>query len=280
MRIAHARYFLKYPGLLCARHRRRSRVFCLLFATAAAGFLAPFHLLCPARGRSPPNSPPNSPPTTMCNKNKFCYICGFIVTLTSKGSRKRQTSYNRFKAAWIEKAYVAYFDVKWDPEIKEGMGPHWAPDVLCERCYMALYHWWFHVKPIRFFLKAVSWRKPINHEEECFFCKSNTTGLTHKTRNKIEHYHFSPATRIVRGKEVEYDTSASKAVPMSPDMATRPFPDQSDKRPPSTEQTVDEDDETKEEEEEEESSFDKEDYIPPYDISSDAMPFNQVCVIN
>ena len=92
----------------------------------------------------------------------FCYICGkFKIT----NERNRVTEF-------IQKAYYGYFCVKLDQDKK------WAPHIVCKACVEHLRQWTQGSRKAVTFGIPMIWREPKNHNDDCYFCAINLTGIT------------------------------------------------------------------------------------------------------
>src|SRR5699024_8163676 len=119
---------------------------------------------------------------------RFCYVCGFVIFMTVKKTKKTRKTKTRFDSPWIKPAYVGYFKTKFDDRAD------WAPDTICDRCYTQLYNWYHRIQRVRLFVRPVCWLNPLNHESECFFCNTSLIGTNIYNRENLQRYHFQSDT--------------------------------------------------------------------------------------
>ena len=103
----------------------------------------------------------------------FCYVCGY---LTDKSHRKTFTPF-------LRKAYELYFDSKVDS------GKSWAPQFICLTCACKLRGWIRKAKNNNHLAFGVPmiWRESSNHITDCYFCLTNVTGFSYKTRSSVKY---------------------------------------------------------------------------------------------
>jgi len=127
--------------------------------------------------------------TCLKNMNLFCFICG-------------QFSPNKHTAAISEKmlnAYASYFGINATLE----MNKPWAPKIICSTCGRYLMAWSNGTQDSMPFAVPMIWREQRNHTNDCYFCLTNLTGYSVKTRHKIQYANVE---------------SISKPIPHSNDM--------------------------------------------------------------
>jgi hypothetical protein len=115
-----------------------------------------------------------------CNKSPdlFCYICGlFTPKSSSRGISKT-----------LKTAYLNRFNVPIQDQEK-----CWAPHISCNRCYQAL----IKNKRLPFSFPMV-WFEPVGHHD-CYFCVTNITGHTIKTRLSINYADVTSAKKPIPG---------------------------------------------------------------------------------
>ena len=118
--------------------------------------------------------------------NKFCYICGEIVL---KHLRRNITKP-------IEEACKQYFKCKLGDQDKD-----WAPHVVCNRCATCLLRWMKNGKNKMPFDVPMVWREPTDHATDCYFCLSNTSGYTNKSKKTPVYSNVPSALRPVQSED-------------------------------------------------------------------------------
>ena len=82
----------------------------------------------------------------------------------------------------MKKAYLAYFRVKLGDQDK-----NWAPHQICRTRVENLRQWTKQKrKSIRFAVRIV-WREQANHVNDCYFCVTNITGFSSKSKGNIKY---------------------------------------------------------------------------------------------
>lgn len=89
------------------------------------------------------------------NPDNFCYVCGEYDLLAVK---KRITKAH-------ENAYLAYFGYNICDQTKR-----WTPHFICKNCHLGLMKWMNDCGDGLSFSKPMCWRKPTNHNFDCYFC--------------------------------------------------------------------------------------------------------------
>ena len=87
----------------------------------------------------------------------FCYICG---QFTLKSQRRGITQLAKY-------AYNAYFGMKLGDQDKK-----WAPHIICSTCNKNLTQW-LKGKGKMQFAVPMTWREPLDHTTDCYFCLTN-----------------------------------------------------------------------------------------------------------
>ena len=89
------------------------------------------------------------------NPDKFCYICGAVTF----ASQKRKIT------AVVKKAYYFYFGCQVGDQDKS-----WAPHYCCNTCATNLRQWLSNKRKSMPFAIPMVWRKPTDHNSNCYFC--------------------------------------------------------------------------------------------------------------
>ena len=76
-------------------------------------------------------------------------IVSVMLCLTVKKMKKTRKTKTHFDAAWIKLAYVGDYKNKFDDRTD------WAPDSICDRCYIQLFNWYHCFQRVRLFVKPV-----------------------------------------------------------------------------------------------------------------------------
>jgi len=87
--------------------------------------------------------------------DNFCYICGEVTFSTRKHPL----------TLMVKKAYECYFGCKVGDQDKK-----WAPHVSCISCARILREWLNNKGRSRPFALPITWREPVNHLTDCYFC--------------------------------------------------------------------------------------------------------------
>ncbi|XP_072276834.1 uncharacterized protein [Pyxicephalus adspersus] len=112
--------------------------------------------------------------------NVFCYICG------EYSPQKLRRNITEF----VKKAYLAYFGIKLGDQNK-----YWAPHMVCKTCVECLRQWKNgKLKSLKFGVPMV-WRKPQNHDNDCYFCAVKVKGFNRYKKNKWEYPDLESARR-------------------------------------------------------------------------------------
>jgi hypothetical protein len=115
----------------------------------------------------------------------FCYVCG---ELTFKSQRRNFTPL-------IKKCYELYFGCKVSDQDN-----YWAPHICCVTCVRLLTGWINGSRHMPFAVPMV-WREPKDHSSDCYFCLTNITGITSKSRHTVKYQNVPSAMRPVRLNE-------------------------------------------------------------------------------
>lgn len=107
----------------------------------------------------------------MCknSSDSFCYICGQFMM-----SSMRKTMSSKLKVA-----YHLYFGCQVGDQNKS-----WAPHYCCTQCYTSLTQWLNGKRKSMPFAVPMVWREQKNHTDDCYFCSTQVSGHSMKTRKK------------------------------------------------------------------------------------------------
>lgn len=115
-----------------------------------------------------------------CNKDRFCYVCGqfdFDANLKVISDKVRN-------------AYEEYFG--FNISIRS-----FSPTKICSRCFIALSRWKDgSVTQLKFGVPML-WRHQKDHTTDCYFCLTNVTGHTKKTKSKIQYPSVQSVTKPI-----------------------------------------------------------------------------------
>ena len=151
--------------------------------------------------------------------DNFCYICG---EFTPKKSQATLT-------AVVKKAYHLYFQCKVGDQDKM-----WAPHICCESCSRSLRAWLNGSRKAMPFAIPMVWREPRDHVSDCYFCLSNISGFSSKTKKQIIYINVPSAMRPV-------PHSDDLPVPTAPSSYSVGDDDDSDKNVTTAETNIDDD---------------------------------------
>ncbi len=116
------------------------------------------------------------------SKNIFCYICGkFMVT-------KQIQNITPF----VKEVYSACFGIS-----MKKLNKSWVPNKVCRSCVECLRLWKSGKKKAMPFSTPMIWRKPKNHNDDCYFCAVNLKGFNAKNKEKISYGNVASVTRPV-----------------------------------------------------------------------------------
>lgn len=102
--------------------------------------------------------------------NRFCYVCGQFIF-----SKKKRPVVESLKSA-----YLHYFGFPVANQDKK-----WVHHVFCESCRITLLRWSSGENVHLPFGAPMLWREPSNHENDCYFCVTKTSGSNKKTKSGI-----------------------------------------------------------------------------------------------
>lgn len=119
-----------------------------------------------------------------CPSNLFCYICG-LYTPTNQ----------RTITSTVKERYEQYFF----PVKLADQGKSFAPDKICANCFNTLSKWAQNDNSKKRYFQfdwPMSWREQTCHETDCYFCCTNTKGMSAKHRDKIIYPHVKSVTPV------------------------------------------------------------------------------------
>lgn len=144
--------------------------------------------------------------TCVNNADSFCYICGLFTD-------KR---YKTVLSPLVKTAYFHYFGCKVGDQDKD-----WAPHVSCKRCATYLREWLHGKRKSMPFAVPMIWREQSNHLDDCYFCQTNISGISKKSKHKIIYPDTQSAIKPVKHNN-------DLPVPVPPvDKSVRDFDDDS-----------------------------------------------------
>ena len=112
--------------------------------------------------------------------DSFGYICG---KFTPKSQQLKTTKK-------VTVAYKYYFGCKVGDQDKLC-----APHICCRNCYACLTQWLNGKRKSMPFAVTTVWRKPTNHFSDCYFCLTQITGHSKKSKAKIVYPNCDSALR-------------------------------------------------------------------------------------
>ena len=115
----------------------------------------------------------------------FCYVCG---ELTFQSQRQNFTRL-------IKKCYELYFRCKFGDRDKS-----WSPHISCVTCVRLLI-WWINGSCQMSFAIPMVWWEPKGHSSDCYFCLTNITGITSKSKHALKYPDLPSAIRPVPHSE-------------------------------------------------------------------------------
>ena len=92
----------------------------------------------------------------------------------------------------MKKEYLAYFGVKLGDQDK-----NWAPHHVCRTCVENLRQWTKQKRKSIGFAVPMVWREQANHVNDCYFCVTNVTGFSSKSKGNIKCPYFPSAIRPI-----------------------------------------------------------------------------------
>ena len=90
----------------------------------------------------------------------------------------------------MRRAYKVYFGHALGDQIKK-----WAPHIVCHKCEEMLCEWTKEKRKDLLFRIAMTWREPMDHTTDCYFCLVNTKRIGKKNRHKISFPSISSEIR-------------------------------------------------------------------------------------
>jgi len=121
--------------------------------------------------------------------NLFCFICG-------------QYTPNKHTASispLLLNTYATYFGIN----ATEEMEKPWTPKIICATCGRYLMAWINGTQKSMPFAVPMIWREQANHVTDCYFCATNLSGYSIKTRHKIKYANVNSASKPVpHSKEI------------------------------------------------------------------------------
>ena len=115
------------------------------------------------------------------SSDAFCYICGEVTF------KSRRLSFTPL----IKKCYESYFGCKVGDQDKS-----WAPHFCCVTCARLLTAWARGSCCMPFAIPMV-WREPTDHVSDYYFCLTNITGVTAKSKHTVQYPNLPSAMRPV-----------------------------------------------------------------------------------
>ena len=103
------------------------------------------------------------------NPNIFYYTCEEFLTMENRKPIDK----------FYGKAYHVCFQVKLGDQEKSC-----APHIVCKTCKEHLPQWANGTRKSLKYGIAMVWREPQNHDNDCYFCSMDTTGLSNKRKSK------------------------------------------------------------------------------------------------
>lgn len=113
--------------------------------------------------------------------NAFCYVCGQFCPV----NQRKPLSTN------LHLWYSAYFGRPIQHQNED-----WVPHNTSSS-EVALCTWWNGTRDSLPFGTPMMWKKPNNHNDDCYFCCTNVFGFSAKTKHKILYPDCSSAKRPV-----------------------------------------------------------------------------------
>lgn len=136
-----------------------------------------------------------------CNKTSdlFCYVCGLYTPI----SERRPIS-NRYRVLYKE-----YFKIEISNQEK-----CFVPHVICYTCVRFL-NKWAKGEGHFSFGRPMIWRDPVNHETNCYICKTNVYGFSRRNKQSISY-------ATVDSVDLPVHHSSDLPVPVAPPAAQVP----------------------------------------------------------
>jgi hypothetical protein len=124
------------------------------------------------------------PPKCLNHTDTFCYARG---ELTFKSQRRNFTPL-------IKKCFELYFECKVGDQ-----GKYWAPHICCVTCIRLLTGRVNSSRHTPFAIPMV-WREAKDHSSDCYFCLTNITGITSKSKHTVKYPNVPSAMRPIPHK--------------------------------------------------------------------------------
>ena len=105
----------------------------------------------------------------------------------------------------LKKWYELYFECKVGDQDKS-----WAPHIYCVTC-VRLLTGWVNGSRQRPFYFLIVWREPKDRWSDCYFCLTNITGITSKSKNTVKYPDLPSAMRPVPHSEELWYKSPGKS---------------------------------------------------------------------
>ena len=110
----------------------------------------------------------------VCDADLFCYACGKLTSKRNlnKISRTIQSRYNQY-----------FYPVKMGDQEKS-----FAPHKICSQCVSGLSLWASGKKSKKKYLSydwPMSWRDPVSHPDDCYFCCNSKKGKYGKQKKNL-----------------------------------------------------------------------------------------------
>lgn len=114
--------------------------------------------------------------------DNFCYVCGEFTFV----SQRREITTK------IEKCFQDCFGQPVTNQDK-----YWVPHICCVSCVRLLSRSSAKSRHV-FFATPMIWFEPTNHIDDCYFCCTNTKGITKKNKHTALYAQVTSALRPVR----------------------------------------------------------------------------------
>jgi hypothetical protein len=130
------------------------------------------------------------------SSNLFCVVCGeFIVA-----------KYARPFTDLVRKKYEECFGIS-----TNSFNNSWTPKNICSYCLLGLNKWKSGDKRTKRFSSPMIWRKPQNHQTDCYFCLSVVKGYNNKSKTFIKYPNVQSVTfPILNDKNKSHDSDHSR----------------------------------------------------------------------
>ena len=111
----------------------------------------------------------------------FCYICGCFTLIHQR----------RNIISFVRRVYKVYFGLALGDQ-----GKTLAPHIVYHNCKEMLCDWTKGKHKGLPFGSPMTWREPMDHTTDCYFCLVNTKGIDMKNRHKISYSSIPSAIRL------------------------------------------------------------------------------------